>query len=288
MKVRVVLEPISGPSVQGSKTLERYRKNVVDEYLANKSSFNKFPSRHYSQLEVSFDALSELLRRLQIIGDLTVLIFAGYTGQFANALRNLGMRVIFTDVLQEWVTEAKASGLEAYRHEAEDIPGNLLGRAQLVATFECYDQILRSSVYNSLRFLTRDQGLLFAESKQTRKEMQAEGRTWEMRSRGFPYHKVYAIKIVRREKNELKLCHYYASTPESKDMMLTDALVIKAVHDNLQTETTFTLERLLSIPSISWMSKDSLDQSLNRIMAVHYYGLLFDRRFQRSICIGAK
>jgi hypothetical protein len=155
---------------------EEFSKKTVEEYLMNRASFSKFPLRHYRQLEFSFDVrrVGELLRRLQIPTEITVLVFGGYTGQFAKILRDLGMKVIFTDPMEEWVTEAKKSGFEAYRHSAEGLPSDLLDRCQLAATFECYFPLGSERVYSILRLLTRERGLLFAERKSPRWQPDSE------------------------------------------------------------------------------------------------------------------
>jgi hypothetical protein len=73
-------------------------------------------------------------------------------------------------------------------------------------------------------------------------------------------------------------------------MMLIDANVMKAVHENLPTETTLTLDNLLSLPGISAMGNNNLDQSLNRIMKLHYHDLPQSEKFEwaRWISIGGK
>lgn len=272
---------------------EEFRRKTVKEYLTNKASFSKFPLRHYRQLEVSFDVerMRELLRGLRVSTEIATFVFGGYTGQFACVLRDLGMKVIFTDPLEEWVNKAKESGFEAYCYSAEEIPGKLLDRIQLAATFECYFPFGSESVYSTLRLLTREYGLLFAESKQTRRELQAESASGGMKFMFLPYYKVYSIERVYREKGDLRLYHYCATNPESRETMLTDAQVIKALHDNLPAESTLTLENILSIPSISGMGEDRLDQALNRITKMHYHIVPDSMKFllwSSGIWIGTK
>lgn len=288
LKVKRTPDPIADRDVPLEN--KEFRWNTVEEYLTNKKSFTAFPLRHYRQLEVSFDngRMGELLRRLQVSTKISTLVFGGYTGQFARALRDSGMKVIFTDPLEEWVNKAKESGFEAYRYSAEEIPGDLLDRIQLAATFECYFPIGSERVYNILRLLTREYGLLFAESKQTRIELQgASG----MKFMFLPYYKVYSIRRVYREKGDLRMYHYSATNPESREMMLTDAQVIKALHDNLPAESTLTLENALSIPSVSAMDEDRLDQALNRIIETHYHNLADSMKhllWSSGIWIGTK
>ena len=104
---------------------EEFSKQTVEEYALNKASFKRFPLRHYRQLEFSFDGVGELLGRLQIPTHITGLVFGGYTGQFANALRELGM--IFTDPIEDWVTKAKEAGFEAYCYSVQSFAWRAFG-----------------------------------------------------------------------------------------------------------------------------------------------------------------
>ncbi len=107
----------------------------------------------------------------------------------------------------------------------------------------------------------------------------------------LPFHKVYSVVRVSREKGDLRLYFFYAGNSESKERMLIDAQVMKAAHDNLPTKSTLTVNRLLSIPSLSTMGKVCLDQSLNRIIEVHYLDLPRSLKFllwSVGISVGAK
>ena len=108
---------------------DQFKEENVKEYIENKRLFTKHPSRHYSQLETNFQAkeIEKLLQKLDIpFDDTRVTIFGGYTGQFASCLRDIGMKVIFTDPLEEWVRQAPSEGFEAYQFTAEQIPKKLL------------------------------------------------------------------------------------------------------------------------------------------------------------------
>ncbi len=64
---------------------EEFTEQVVREYLSNKARFTRYPSRHYSQLELKFEreGIKSLLRRLDLpASGTTVLVFGGYTGEF--------------------------------------------------------------------------------------------------------------------------------------------------------------------------------------------------------------
>ncbi len=289
MRITKTPDPMVGQGrVEGR---EEFGKQAVEEYSLNKASFKRFPLRHYRQLEFAFDGVGELLGRLRIPTHITGLVFGGYTGQFANALREMGMTVIFTDPMEDWVTKAKEARFEAYCYSAQSLPGELLDRCQIAATFECYFPI--GSTYSIQRLLAREYGLLFAESKQTRIEMLAERPIGGLLNGFFPYFKVYSIKRARREKKGgLRFYHFCAPNPESREMLLVDVEVMKAFHDTLPDHSLLTVERLLSIPAISRLGKMCLEESLNRILELHYRDLSYvdNRRlvWAKGMWIGAK
>jgi hypothetical protein len=279
---------------------EKYRKKTVNQYLARKNS-TKYESRHYRQLEIHFGPrrMRALLRRLQIPTEVTVLVIGGYTGHFARALQNLGMRVIFTDPLREWVSEARKSGLEAHQFRAQGIPGRLLERAQLIATFECYYSFNILNLYNALRFLSRDYGILFVESESTRRDIRRDFRSQSAELTDFflPFETVYSVAIATRKNDDLLFHHYHASNLRSRQRILIDAEVMKAVHDNLPTKSTITTDSLLSIPNIAIPGKASLAQSLKRIRELYRLDLVergFDRQeireelSEEGVLIGSK
>ena len=278
----MLLDPIldqPGSEFKNSQN-EKYRKKTVNQYLARKSS-TKYESRHYRQLEIHFDPLRirAVLRKLQIPTEATVLVIGGYTGHFARALQNLGMGVIFTDPLREWVSEAGKSGLEAHQYRAQGIPGSLLERAQLIATFECYYPFNIHNLYNTLRFLSRDYGVLFVESESTRRDIRSQGA--ELTESFLSFQTVYSVAIATRRNDDLLFHHYHSSNLRSKQKILTDAKVMKAMHDNLPTKSTVTIDGLLSIPNIAMLDKAGLSQSLRRIRELYRLDLV-ERAYDRQ------
>jgi hypothetical protein len=189
-------DPIISDVATSVYELKAFRKEIVQEYLKNRKKFNKYPLRHYSQLELLFDnnLVKKLLQKLDIpFFNTRVTVFGGYTGQFARCLRSIGMRVVFTDPLVEWVKKAVSDGLEGYKYTAEEIPKDLIERTTLFATFECYSPFndSRKSIYTTLRFLTSKYGILFAESKRTINEIIKESGAKTMLKFDFlPYKKV--------------------------------------------------------------------------------------------------
>ena len=102
-----------------------FSKETVNDYLKEREKFNKYPLRHYSPLEIDFDdkQINKILSKINIpVNGTNVTVFGGYTGQFSKCLRNLGMTVIFTDPVEDWVNEASIKGFEAYQYSAEKSP----------------------------------------------------------------------------------------------------------------------------------------------------------------------
>ncbi|OLS16675.1 MAG: hypothetical protein HeimC3_52590 [Candidatus Heimdallarchaeota archaeon LC_3] len=71
-----------------------FKKATVEEYLKKRRTFKDFPLRHYSQIAFNFKNIivKELLSRLNISAEnTTITLIGGYTGQFANSLKDVGM-----------------------------------------------------------------------------------------------------------------------------------------------------------------------------------------------------
>jgi len=252
---------------------EPFRKEVVEEYLKNKNSFNKYPLRHYSQLESIFDEkqVKELLSKLNIpTADTTVTIFGGYTGQFANCLRNIGMQVVFTDPLEEWVKKAIENGFEAYRYAAEEIPETIVKRTDVFATFECYPPFAEPSlsIYTAQRFLTSKYGILFAESKRTRDEMKKEGVRAMLKYAFGAFDKVYSIKRSYREKGDLRLYHF-CSSANNKEKIKMDCKVMKLLYTDYSDETYLDKKTIVSFVDRTKMNKEEFLCSLERILKLY-------------------
>jgi hypothetical protein len=149
-----------------------FRKEEVDR-LNDPAHYAKVGNTSsYVQLRTPFDRdnLRTLLDKLNIsrtkLGK--VLLFGGYTGQYGEALRDLGYEVIFTDILPEWVDQAKTRGFESYQAKAEDIPIELQKGLDFYTTFECYGPLCNG---NPLKIVMESvgnttQGLVFVENEQ--------------------------------------------------------------------------------------------------------------------------
>lgn len=265
-----------GPITDEFPVEEPFRKEIVSEYLLNKDTFTKYPLRHYSQLEITFEEeqVRTLLNRLNIpIMNTRVTIFGGYTGQFATCLRDIGMQMIFTDPLEEWVKEAVESGFEAYRCTAEEIPGNIVQRTDLFATFECYPPLKGPGTnYTKLRFLTSRYGILFANSKRTRDEMKKEGATVMLKASFRPFSKIYSIKRVHRETKGLRFCHF-CSDKINREKIKMDCRVMKLIWGHFPNRTRFNKENIASFCHKTEMNKEKFLDSLKRIFGLYQVGV---------------
>jgi hypothetical protein len=216
--------------------VNEFSKETVDEYLKQKEHFTKYPLRHYSQLETHFskNIVKELMIKLGIpINGITATVFAGYTGQFALCLRDVGMHVIFTDPLSEWVKNAANNQFEAYRYSTQFIPSTIIRKTELFATFEGYPAL--EDFYTGLRFLTVPYGILFAESKKTRKEMDEKEPGPGLKHGFLAYYRTYSIKRIFREKEDLRFYHFCANETQ-REYIKIDCKVIKDLFSNLLNE----------------------------------------------------
>jgi len=256
--------------------IEEFTKAVVEEYLRTPPTFSRYPLRHYNQLEVSFaeGTVRILLNRLHVPTTYTaVTVFGGYTGQFAKCLRSLGMKVVFTDPLEEWVQEALKSGFEAYRYSAAQIPRDLLERTDLFATFECYPALAgETGIYNVLRFMASKFGILFAESRKTTAEIdkEGEGPLARLKNSFLPYSKVYSITRTFRESEDLRLYHLCTNNSD-RETIKTDCKVMKLVYDSFLNKTCLNQTNIAGLDGKTRYSYEELLRSLRRILSLYRF-----------------
>lgn len=273
------------PIIDDSEVIETepFTKEVVDEYLRKRSVFNKYPLRHYSQLEVLFER-SDVKRLLKSLGiptlNIRVTVFGGYTGHFAKCLRDIGMKVIFTDPLEEWVRNAIDSGFEAYKYSAAQIPREIIERTDLFATFECYHALQGdSAIYNILRFLTTNYGILFGESKYTRDEIDKEigKKTARLIYDFLPYHKVYSIKRTYRERGSLRLYHFSADE-NKREIIKLDVKIMKLLYDTFPNKICLTLRDIYSLAYRVSLRPEVILCSLKRTINLYQLRIHFHLR----------
>ena len=277
-----ILGPVLDPIIDTAINLEKGQFEVgkVNRFLANTTEEPEDPSRHYSQSVVMIDEgkIERALGRLGIPSSSCALIFGGYTGQFAACLKNVGLSIIFSDPMKDWVERASASGFESYMLSAEELPGSLIGRSQLMATFECYIPFNNelTFLYNGLRFLTTDHGILFAESDRTRKQITSEngpGRLGQMKSTFAPFKKVYDIDVRFVEAGEVRLYNFKAKEAMTRDLIKHDCQVIKSLYDNVQSMTKIDERVMRELSATMCMEAEQISSSVDRFHRLFLYNL---------------
>lgn len=209
-------DPIEGHKFEDSPDQKRFSENIVNEYQKEKSTFKKYDLRHYSQIETVFDReqIASMLKKLEVpIKDTKVTIVGGYTGQFSVSLRDIGMKVVFTDPIEAWVKKATTLGFESFQYSAVQIPESLIEKTDLFASFECYPVFGGANLTN-LRFLTAEYGILFGESKLTRDEMKGANPHFRGLKAVFGlFNAIYAANCKFANKGNLRLYHIWLEEP---------------------------------------------------------------------------
>jgi len=143
--------------------LSKFSASAVRKFQTDRASINPELLRHYNQLGVAFDnaEVQKTLYKFRIPSSLRATVYGGYTGQFAECLRSVGMHVVFTDPIQEWVDAAHKKGFESHRLSVQEIPRDMIERTDLFASFECYPDLLGadSGYYQIMRLLTAAYGI---------------------------------------------------------------------------------------------------------------------------------
>jgi hypothetical protein len=256
-----------------SETAELYRKELfteaaVEKFKRGDSDIEKGDLRHYNQLVTKFDdsAIRSALSKFRIPIQSQITVFGGFTGQFAESLRRIGMSTIFTDPMEEWVEQARKKGFESHRVPVQDMPRELVERTELFASFECYPDLIGESKfhYPMMRLLTVRFGILFAESKDTVASMREEDPEFPQELGTFrrwfrPLYRVYGIKRKAIKTQHLNFYHLFGE-PETRKVLITDCRVMKALHDTYESDHRITTD---DISTIAGGAK--LDESLVRL-----------------------
>lgn len=224
---------------------EKFDPDTVTQHLTDSDAApnddSSHPSRHYVQPRdgIDLDTLSSLFHRHDIdpASD-TYLIHAGYTGEFAVALRSLAADVIFTDPIDHWVQKATENGFDAYQTTLEGCPEDLLAKVDGVATFEGYMPLESTDKlrYEGLRILSRPTGLLFCESEYPRSQMKETGKDFSLKRRFTPFDKAYeGINRHYRERHGLRLYHISATAATQEHIrrdiqLLTTVITLQDEH----------------------------------------------------------
>lgn len=232
--VQVELGPIGDVDPEPGDVDERFSKAAVDAFLEEPES-SEHPSHHYNQSRREWgdaSTVATLLDQLDLdIDGRTITVFGGFTGEFAEALRQSGHEVIFTDPMQEWVDRAEQKGFEAVCCSVEGIPAEIVDKSDAFATFECYYPLSfsRHTPYDVLRMLTAPLGLLLAESEATYRVLVEDGMKGDLTTAMKPYAEWYEMESKLVTEGDLRLYHLYIpDAPRSKAVL--DGQVIQALY----------------------------------------------------------
>jgi hypothetical protein len=195
---------------------EPFKEDTVKEYLQTGDTSGKHPLWHYQQTQIIFSN-EELITSLSKLGipakSTRVTVVGGFTGQFASSLRSIGMNVVFSDPMEEWVRKASDQGFESFKHSAASLPRSILERTDIVATFECYYFLPSASEgITCLRLLSTKQGLLFAESKRTHASLRKDCR-YGIKHSFHQFMAPYCVSRVSRSTSNLLLHHIWLEEP---------------------------------------------------------------------------
>lgn len=140
----------------------------------------------------------------------------------------------------------------------------------MFATFECYPALTtETAIYNVLRFLTSEYGILFGESKNTRDEIDREkGKLARLKNSFLPYYKVYSIERTYKEKGSLRLYHF-SSTPRNRKIIAGDVRTMKQLYDTFPNQTCITLKDVASLASKAAVSYEAILRSIRRIVDLY-------------------
>lgn len=259
---------------------EIFEKSAVEKFISDPVQIEVDRLRHYNQLVTHFDddSLRFTLHKFKIPFGCLTTVFGGYTGQFAETLRRIGMHVVFTDPLQEWVEEASRKGFEASKLSVQEMPSELLARTDLFATFECYPDLIGEEefIYPFMRFLTSSFGIFFVESKETvvsmRKETNGSGEDagqelGTLRRHFRSLNHVYHIKRKSTKTNALNLYHILADE-QVKNLLRIDCHIMKAAYDNFKDDYRITSGDIPFLVSKTNLDESQVMSSLRRVAEI--------------------
>ncbi len=272
-------DPILGKKIKVET--KQFMPDKVQAFAEGKDLGEAFPSRHYSQQIILFDdeKMTKALRRLAIQNGCIVTVFGGYTGEFASCLKRLGFSMIFSDPIEKWVLEAREKGFEAYQMAVEELPSELIVRSQLFASYECYFPFMNpeTKIYTALRLLTSSYGIVFAESKMSRKQMMNEKEVKSVTQMGSTLNCLkdgYGLHTTRVDAGDVRLYHYLLEE-EGRQRAKSDCIILKAIHDMVDNETELDGIASRRIAEAIGIEQDKVDLTYNR----------FTQTFQREMTL---
>lgn len=248
--LRTYLTPTREPKDLEQKTDARFLPETVTSYVDNPETFKEnhgHPRHHYSQATRGWgdtDTATTLLNRLDIPPrETTITIVGGFTGEFAETLRDAGCEVLFTDPMPEWIAAAQDAGFEAVQCAAETLPLEILTRSDGIATFECYYPLSppSSSIYETLRFLSTKHGLLFAESEATRQDLRDSGADVTLLTELGAYCDAFGTTRRYRETDNLRI-YQYTQLDEPRDPIFKAAAILRALYEYSEKKKATTID----------------------------------------------
>ena len=255
------------------KMKEIFTKVAVESFKNRKGDIERSNLRHYNQLVAQFDdsTIRFALSKFRIPIQARVTVYGGFTGQFAESLKRIGIRVIFTDPMTEWVEQARKIGFESFKVAVQEMPKELVEITDLFASFECYPDLIGESefYYPMMRFLTVQYGILFVESKDTVTSMHGEEPEISQELGTFrrwfrPLYRVYGIQRKAIKTKHLNLYHLFAE-PEIRKVLTVDCRVMKAVYDTFESNHRLTAVDVSTIANGANLNKLSVELSIERL-----------------------
>lgn len=252
---------------------EFFTKVAVKRFKKREGHIEKSDLRHYNQLVTQFgdSTIRFALSKFQIPIQARVTVYGGFTGQFAASLRRIGISVIFTDPMAEWVEQARNMGFDSLKVTVQEMPMELVEKTDLFASFECYPDLIgvNEFYYPMMRFLTVQYGILFAESKETVTSMHGEEpETFQelgtLRRWFRPLYRVYGIQRKAIKTEHLNFYHLFAE-PEIRKELAIDCRVMKAVYNNFESDYRVTKVDVSTISTAANLDILSVELSIERM-----------------------
>lgn len=252
---------------------ELFTKAAVERFKKREDDVKKSELRHYNQIVTQFDgsAIRLALSKFQIPIKIRVTVYGGFTGQFAKSLMMVGMRVIFTDPMAEWVEQAREAGFESFKVAVQEMPKELIERTDLFASFECYPDLIGESefYYPMMRFLTVQHGILFAESKGTVTSMRQEDPRMSQELGTFrrwfrPLYRVYGIQRKAFKTEHLNFYHLFVES-EKRKVLAVDCRIMKTVYDNFEPDHRVRTVDVSTIATRANLDRQSVELSIERL-----------------------
>jgi hypothetical protein len=187
------------------------------------------------------------------------------------------MKVVFTDPLAEWISNATKLGMETYNCTAQEISRELLDRTDIFATFECYPILIGNDrLWVFLRLLTAKMGVMFVESQRTFTEMVEEQRSsgteksTRLKSEFLPFAKVYGVNRQQLSRKGGELVFYHFVAEESRRQVLRkDCNTLKALHDSFPGGSTIGDREIELLASGIGLGEGETKSSIQRMFLLY-------------------